>query len=293
MFGQRTRNGEDPTKTVAIVVPLSNRPDLTADESISLRHLRYWLGRYDRFLVAPKYLRVSLPDFQMARFPERFFGSARAHSRLLFSRKFYERFANYKYILIYHLDSLVFSDQLLKWCDTDLDYIGAPWINCPDSPWVEVPRVGNGGFTLMKIASVLKVMDSPVPTIDPDAWWEKHYAHQPKLNQYLNLPKKHLKHLSRFNCARWHMLRMHRADINNDYFWSDEAIRYYPGFKVGSLEQGLQFAFEVSPRICFEMNHRRLPFGCHAWPRYDRAFWEPYLLKVSPASAKEGTLAVT
>jgi hypothetical protein len=27
------------------------------------------------------------------------------------------------------------------------------------------------------------------------------------------------------------------------------------------------------------MNNHRLPFGCHAWPRYDRMFWEPYLVK--------------
>jgi hypothetical protein len=34
----------------------------------------------------------------------------------------------------------------------------------------------------------------------------------------------------------------------------------------------------VAPRLCFELNGRKLPFGCHAWQRYDRGFWEPYLL---------------
>jgi hypothetical protein len=268
-----------PSKTVAVVVPLSNRPELTADESISLRHLLFYLGGYKVFLVAPKHLRVSIPDFEIVRFPGKFFGSAKAHGRMLSCRKFYERFADYKYILIYHLDSLVFSDQLLQWCEADLDYIGAPWFNCPDSPWVEVPRVGNGGFTLMKIESVLKVFDSPLPTIDPREYWEKYYANRPKLDRYLSLPKRYLKYLPTFNSSRWHLLRMQQADINNDYFWADEAVRYYPAFKVASFEQGLQFAFEVSPRICFEMNHRRLPFGCHAWPKYDRGFWEPHLLK--------------
>jgi hypothetical protein len=66
---------------------------------------------------------------------------------------------------------------------------------------------------------------------------------------------------------------------NCDYFWSDEAVKYWPDFKIASVETGLKFAFEVAPRWCFERNGGRLPFGCHAWPRYDRAFWEPHLLR--------------
>ncbi len=77
--------------------------------------------------------------------------------------------------------------------------------------------------------------------------------------------------------ASWHLRTDGRQ--NEDYFWADEAVRYCPEFKVASLDVGLRFAFEVAPRRCFELNNGTLPFGCHAWPRYDRAFWEPYLLK--------------
>jgi hypothetical protein len=62
-------------------------------------------------------------------------------------------------------------------------------------------------------------------------------------------------------------------------FWADEAVTWVPEFRVASVEEGLRFAFEVAPRKCFELNAGQLPFGCHAWARYDRAFWEPYLLK--------------
>ena len=55
-------------------------------------------------------------------------------------------------------------------------------------------------------------------------------------------------------------------------------MRYLPEFKVGTLEQGLAFSFEMEPRRCLERTGGRMPFGCHAWGRYDRAFWEPYLL---------------
>jgi hypothetical protein len=267
-------------KTIAVAIPLSNREELTPDEEISFRHLVHFLGRYDKYLVVPESLKVDYPGFGIKRFPNKFFGSLVAHMKLMLSRKFYQTFQEYKYILLYHLDALVFSDQLMQWCETDLDYIGAPFLQCPDSPWVKVPRVGNGGFSLRKIESFLRVIDSPRYAVEPVKYWEAFCAAKPKYVQYLNLPRKYLKHLHIFNSARWEMSRLHRVEWRHeDHFWSDEAIKYHPEFRVASTELGLRFAFEVAPRYCFELNNYTLPFGCHAWPRYDRNFWEPYLLK--------------
>jgi len=79
--------------------------------------------------------------------------------------------------------------------------------------------------------------------------------------------------------ARWDQIE-HPTEhgLNNDLFWADQAVRYLPDFKVASVEEGLRFAFEAAPKICYEMNKRQLPFGCHAWTKFDRAFWEPHLL---------------
>lgn len=260
-------------KTVAVVVPLYNRKELTPDEQISLRHLVHYLGKYDKYMVAPKSLDVAHPGFGIKRFDDRFFGSFAANTRLMLSPGFYKAFREYKYILIYQLDALAFSDQLLEWCDLDFDYVGSPWLAVP-----EVPRVGNGGFSLRKIESFLRVIYSDRYTVDPKTYWESLCREKPKFKQYLNLHKKYLKRFTRFNGARWEMARWH-LKLNEDGFWSDEAIKYYPQFKIPPVEVGLRFAFEVRPRDCFELNHRQLPFGCHAWARYDREFWEPYLLK--------------
>ena len=280
-----------PAKLVAVVIPLSTRATLSPDEQISLRHAAYYLGRYDKYMIAPRGVPVDFSGFGVKRFPGKFFGSAAAHARLVTSPRFYESFADYRYIFMYHLDSLILSDQLEEWCRRDFDYIGPPWIKCPDSPWVEKERVGNSGFALMKVASFLKVLDSTRPTMQPDEYWHEHYATKPKLIQYLNLPKKYLKRLPFFNSSRWHMYRWLQGRTEADIFWSDEAIRYYPEFKIADVATGLRFAFEVSPRICFERNHRQLPFGCHAWTRYDRSFWEPHLLKEN--IARENPVAVT
>ncbi len=271
-----------PKKVVAVVVPLCNRPGLTQSEQISLQHLRHFLGKYDKFMLAPTGLEVARPDFHIKRFPDRFFGSPLANTRLMLSPEFYEAFDEYRYLLVYQLDALVFCDQLLEWCETNLDYIGAPWIHCPDSPWVRVPRVGNGGFSLRKVESFRRVLHSDRYQIEPARYWTEFCRSRSTVGQVANLPRKYLKRLRMFNSATWEASRWHLQSDgtrNEDHFWSDRATSYDPEFTIASVATGLRFAFECGPRLCFEMNNRQLPFGCHAWERYDRAFWEPYLLK--------------
>lgn len=266
-----------PSKTVAIVVPLSPRKELSKEEQISMTHLVHFLGKYDTYLVVPRSLDIHYPGFGIKRFSDKYFGSPQAYCRLMLSPRFYEAFTDYEYVLNYHLDCLVFSDELLQWCEKGLDYIGPPWLNCPDSPWVEVERVGNGGFSLRKVDSFLKVCYSRHYAIEPSEYWKNFCSRNPAYVQYLHYPKKYLKRLHVFNGARQQMSRWHLWR-NEDFFWSDEALRYYPEFKVAAVDQGVSFGFEVAPRRCFAMNNHKLPFGCHAWQRYDREFWEPYLL---------------
>jgi Protein of unknown function (DUF5672) len=267
-------------KTVAVVVPWYRRTTVTPDEEISFRHLEHFLGRHERFLIVPNGLTISLPGFKMKPVPSRYFGSPQANTRLMLSRWFYQMFSEYNYILIYQSDALVLSDRLLEWCELDLDYVGAPFIRCADTPLVNPPRVGNGGFSLRRVQSFLKVIDSKRYWVEPSQYWKEVYASRPRPVRLLNLPRKWLKLLVRFNGARREMAQWHLKDErrrNEDNFWSDEAVRYYPDFRIAAVETGLRFAFEVAPRHCYELNGRQLPFGAHAWPKYDRAFWEPYL----------------
>ena len=268
--------------TVAVVVPAYNRAQFTADEEISFRHIEHYLGSYHKYLLVPQSLVIDRPGFVLKRFDDRFFGSATASARLMLSAGFYEAFARYRYVLICHLDALVLSDKLLEWCEAGFDYIASPWLKCDDSPWVTRARVGNGGFSLRKVDSFLKVLGSDQFWVDPDDYWADFCRENPWYRQYLSLPRRFLMRVRLFNnvkreIAHWHLKTDGRG--NEDYFWSDEAARCDPNFRVAPFEVGLRFAFEVAPRKCFELNHGQLPFGCHAWQRYDRAFWEPYLLK--------------
>ena len=97
-----------------------------------------------------------------------------------------------------------------------------------------------------------------------------------------------MKRLSLFNNASLEMVQWYlRPDgtKNEDHFSSDRATHYVPDFKVASVEVGLRFAFEVAPRFCYDMNHRQLPFGCHAWLRMIGDVGHPIRLLPKPTKA--------
>lgn len=273
-----------PTKDVAVMVPMPSAI-LSATEEVSMRHLRSHLGRYDKYLLMPKGQSVRIDGFEVMEVSGRYFGSAANHNRMLYRTEFWELFVGYEYVLMYHLDALVFSDQLSEWCGKGYDYIGAPFMVCSDSPWVKRERVGNGGFALYRIPAVLKVLWSRY-AMEPGKYLEDHCW------PVIDWQRRKLRPLRAaapgWMRGRWSaplQTRMRKLDhvevndVGNDTFWADEARRYDPDFRVAPVEDGLRFAFEVAPRDCWERNGRQLPFGCHAWTRYDRSFWEPHVIR--------------
>jgi hypothetical protein len=277
---------------VAIVVP-THRDSLTDDEIISLRHLERVLGNYDKYLVVPKGLRFGIDGFHRLSVPARFFRTEYTYCALLLWPRFYRAFRDYEYILVYQLDSLVFSDDLDDWCDRGIDYVGAPWLH---ESWVRQLAgtsiaVGNGGFSLRNVGSSLRVLTSRRQWLDPEGW-RMFRADRPRSVRALNLPLRYAMRLSLVNgvsseIRHWvrgtHPFRTRGKTVSSlmpaeDVWWSFQARHYEPTFTIAPPEEALRFAFERHPRECFERAGRRLPFGAHAWAVYDRAFWEPYLL---------------
>jgi hypothetical protein len=267
-------------KLVAIAVPLSNREGFTEEEKVSLQHLNHFLGKYDRFFIAPPNLNVSHGDsFRVKVFEPHFFGSVEAHRRLLFSKTFYQSFSNYKYLMIYHLDALVFSDQLEYWCRRGFDYIAPPWIAHKDAPYSGMPdfenKVGNGGFSLRNIEAILKVLGS----------WRYRRSPAESLFRIIHSDKIPIQKLKAF-LKTLHLfvpwLNGIRKELDTyrypeDHFWANRAVHYNPEFKIASVFDALPFAFECVPSYCYEKNNYNLPFGCHAWERYEKDFWLPFL----------------
>jgi hypothetical protein len=274
---------------VAVVTPVYRLP-LAVEEHISLRHLNQFLGRFDRFIIGPRgVLREAFrtsKEFAASAtrtFPDQYFRSIQGYSQLLVSDEFYRAFAAYEYILIYQLDCLVFSGDLEPWCLAGWDYVGAPWFkdtrdDVSDGFWA----VGNGGLSLRNVSSALRVLTSTRLLDDPKARGLKTHRFwtSPHLNRtFIALRTLLLQH-GYHNNVSWLVRELGKdPNFHEDFFWAFHARRVAPDFRIPTPQQALSFSFEAAPRYCFQANCGRLPFGCHAWAKHDRQFWEPFLLK--------------
>ena len=224
-------------RTVAVVIPLHRLP-LAPTEEASLRQLRHHLLCHDRILIAPESLDTHVLGLPTRRFADSWFASVESYSRLLLTREFYDAFEDYEQILVHQLDCLVFSSDLVQWCQRGWDYAGAPWFsNHGPGPAGGLWAVGNGGLSLRRVAALRRI-------------------------------------LGREDVAGF--LADHSPP--EDMFWSFDAPRFDPAFRIPTPREAAAFAVESSPRHCFELNGNALPFGCHYWPRIDPDFWRTFLV---------------
>jgi hypothetical protein len=260
--------------SVAVVVP-TYKVGLYPDERISYEHLTYYLDGYDKFAVTPHGLDIDWPGFDLISFDERFFTSVNAYSKLLLSKDFYGAFAQYEYILIYQLDCLVFSDDLESWCWKGYDYIGAPWFRDPLNPTKGFSRIGNGGFSLRKVESSINVLrskrylDEPVPYLNDLITSRVVDISELPITQRVVKKLRILRDVRRG--AEWYASQY---TLNEDHFWSDRANLFFPNFSIPPVDIALEFSFERFPRYCYQQNRMRMPLGCHAWSKWDKAFWK-------------------
>lgn len=264
--------GKNILKKVAIIVPIYK--PLSTDEQVSLAHLKKYLRKYDKFMVIPKTLslkNIPTSKFNIIKFSEENFLTVYSYSSLMNTKKFYKKFTNYEYILIYQLDALIFSDQLFKWCNKGYDYIGAPWFTHTIGNFCSqkglTSNVGNGGFSLRKVATFLQVINEVEKNIERDT--NNHYIR--KLWFIIAILSKH-------SHKKWLKAPASSYPFNEDGFWSFEAPKYLKNFKIAPFNEALKFSFEKEPRKCFKLNNNNLPFGCHAWKKYDPAFWEKFII---------------
>ncbi len=261
-------------KKVAIVIP-THKSNLSSDDLLSIRHLKKYLSSYDCYFAIPDDINAKNFKFMKAkfeRFDKNYFASWRGYNELLLQQEFYKRFENYDYILIYQLDVLVFSDQLKFWCNENYDYIAPPWFR-PVIGWLShkkgyPPSGGNGGFSLRKVKSALEVLEKvnfKIKRESDNPWIQKLWFIQAILTGqsrklWLNAPS-------------------YNYPFAEDGFWSLEAPKYMKSYKVANFKDALKFGFERYPEKCFKLNNSQLPFGVHAWKKYNEKFWKPFILK--------------
>lgn len=240
-------------KNCAVIIPLYRK--LNAYEKFSYNILKSVIKNKDIYIICGNSYECELKE-KLERFDDTYFKSSEDYSNLLKTYEFYNRFSDYKFILIYQLDCLIFKDDIDYWCDQNYDYIGAPIIaNTRD--WSYNPIIGNGGFSLRKVEYFKSITD-----VNGD--FRKKY--DSVLN---NHDKKHL--YSKFE------------DL---YFC--EFVNNHWLFDVPTIEDGVHFSLDMNPDILYNV-FKTLPMGCHAFTK-NIPFWEQFIQfpeEVKEAAYKE------
>ena len=136
-------------KDIVVVIPVY-KTTLTKYEEMSLNQCVKVLADYSLVVVKPVSLDINelLSRYSLLKvenFSDDCFSDLRAYNKLVLKEDFYQRFANYQYMLIFQLDAYVFRDELLDWARQGYDYIGAPWL-----PEQMEGKIGNSKYLLLK-----------------------------------------------------------------------------------------------------------------------------------------------
>lgn len=254
-------------ETNAVVLIPVYKEELSSDEKSSLQQALRILSRHDIRFVCPNGLDMSHYDkiigysLPKERFDSKFFKGIEGYNNLMTDVSFYRRFKSYEYMLIYQLDAWVFSDQLVAWCKKGYDYVGAPWFEAHRTHEEGYPlwTCGNGGLSLRRISKFIEVTNPRTP-----------------IQQEKNIVKSMLDAmLGRNNMAQY---RKRHA-----YLWEDTYFCYGLDGTPHEMyrptpEEAAKFSFECSPKYLYSLIGSKLPFGCHAWRKFQyEDFWTKYI----------------
>lgn len=259
-----------------IVIPIyKNCPNEI--EIASLQQCLSVLAHYDIFFVTHKgvntivYENVCSKNNVYVRYKyydSSFFKGLEGYNMLCLDYMFYSAFEEYEYMLIYQLDAWVFRDELEQWCMKGYDYVGAPWPQRIVAPVYNPENilVGNGGFSLRKVTSFVKILKS-----------RKNFYSIRTLYKLTN--KKSIVSVMKFLLMvfGWHnkvddIIRFSRP-LPEDVFWC--VIMHYSNFKLylPNVMTAALFCLEFDPHIYYNET-KVLPFGTHGFCKGENyKFW--------------------
>ncbi len=261
-------------KAACVVIPIHNKFP-TDFELISFQQCFKILGKHPIYIIAPEGIDLTeyikcINNFQTIFINAKWQSNVVNYNKLKLSRFFYNLFKEYKYLLTYELDAFVFKDELLDWCNKDYDYIGAPWFEnfTEASATSEMIGVGNSGFSLRKISIIdTLIINAGYKDLytSPGGGWAflKSLVIDPFVKYYSLLSE--------------NVVIQNQRDISEDLFLYYSAKKIIPDYRPAPIEEAINFSFEVNPSVLFQLNNFKLPFGCHAWWRYDVEFWKPHI----------------
>lgn len=285
-------------KSCIVVIPVyKSAPKVT--EVASFRQCIKVLKSFDLCLITYEeldltvYIRIAKEyskKITVKCFERHFFTSVAGYNKLCYNIDFYSAFYNYDYMLIYQLDAWVFRDELKMWCEKGYDYIGSPFFKDisskePNSLYTkEMLNVGNGGFSLRRIRYCIKLLErwKWIPYLTPRYLWKMYSIERTSDScgkiylLFLIFCKIILKSFGYRNTLNYFIKS---GRVNEDFYFSTWAMQAWRvKVNLPSCEEASYFSFEMNPSYLYNLNGKKLPFGCHAFEKWEfDTFWSKYI----------------
>lgn len=271
-------------KRVAVVIPHPNT-DLTVSQEFSIQTCLAVLKGYPVFYLTKKSVSVEplasyLDRVQVLYVDDERMATIESYSKFLMSPEFYRLFAQFEYILVHQLDAVVFEDRLLEWCDKGYEYVGPPMFQ-GEEPRPSLWQSGNGGFSLRKTSAFLELLASR--RVFPK--FEKYRGLRAEIGLFFLMA---LRAMLQFPTSwiagnfpgffRWFFITTSKS-VHEDAYFAFFAVFFIEKWVMPSPEESADFGFDRCPKTAYAINGGRIPFGCHAWEKYDKAFIEQLLEK--------------
>jgi len=252
-------------KQLATVLIPVYKPQPDAVERLCLQQCIKVLGHYPVVFVCPigfdgtAYAAecAGIIPFNMAQFPSQYFRNISGYNQLMLSAAFYKYFIDSSYILIHQLDAYIFRDELAYWCSQNYDYVGAPHLPHTNDP---------GDIRFLKgYSNVVTCVNHLFKT-------------NHKISNVGNGGFSLRKTIACYRLLRLLNKKVGAWGVNNeDGFFKYWGNICYPFFRLPADEIALHFAIEENPSASLKKLGGKLPFGCHAFQKYEPETWDLYI----------------
>ena len=262
-----------------IVIPVHTAYP-SANELSSFAQCFKILDKHPIKILAPQNLDLQsykslVHDFEVIFIEPIWQSSVEQYNKLKISEFFYQLFSEFEYLLTYELDAWVFKDDIEYWCRKSYSFIGAPWFEDYEKVnSTKIIGVGNSGFSLRNIQTSIKILNRIRFLKNIRKIWFKSYLQSIwRFSKMVLFFKKqlHIRAVQHIESLCF-VYTMHE-----DYYWSHFIAGTFNDYNISEISDAIKFSFETNPSFLFKLNDNELPFGCHAWEKYEPDFWKKYI----------------
>lgn len=270
---------QDNVVSKVVINVIHHTDELTFIENVNLERLvEINNDKYDIVFILPEIFRSSdlINQFSSINFcfvEDSNLSSSAKYNRYLISHQYYDLFNDYEFVLVYQLDTWIFSLDLEPFVDLGFDIIGAPIFSEDRHLGTRLINGCNGGVSLRKVKSFQEILRRPFIFRLNELYAELGFGDISK-HPFRTFFKRVVSGLIFFYKPGvfW------PKHINEDLYWSVVVPRKNIQFRVAPMQYCIKFCFDQFPRTLYVKNNNELPLFVHALEKYDFEFWEDFLI---------------